>query len=119
MLTWAAGFPAAEVLLQSWPPISLFAVAYRPCSAGHGADLAHFGRARARAGCPLGHAFFVGGLGIGAGMFLILVAQKLTDPVTVVIIASCAPLICNSVGTGGGNTAIAVEFCAGHCWFRS
>ena len=23
MLTWAAGFPAAEVLLQSWPPVAL------------------------------------------------------------------------------------------------
>jgi len=24
MLTWAAGFPAAEILLQTWPPIALF-----------------------------------------------------------------------------------------------
>ena len=23
MLTWAAGFPAAEILLQTWPPVAL------------------------------------------------------------------------------------------------
>lgn len=93
MLAWAAGFPAAEILLQTWPPVTLL--------------LARVGLAvvilvplwllvdgparvlRAR----WGHALFVGGVGFGIGMFLIILAQKLTDPVTVAIIASCAPLV--------------------------
>lgn len=93
MLTWAAGFPAAEVLLQSWPPVALFAarmvlavLVMVPIWILIDGPVRVL---RAR----WGHALFVGGLGIGAGMFLILVAQKLTDPVTVAIIASCAPLI--------------------------
>ncbi|MEX0310590.1 MAG: EamA family transporter, partial [Tateyamaria sp.] len=90
MLTWGAGFPAAEVLLQTWPPVALFAARLALAVAvmvpiwllidGPSRVL------RAR----WGHALFVGST-LGAGMFLIILAQKLTDPVTVAIIASCAP----------------------------
>ncbi|SDX27804.1 EamA-like transporter family protein [Ruegeria halocynthiae] len=113
MLTWAAGFPAAEVLLQSWPPIALFAARM---------SLAVLvmvpiwvlldGSARVLR-ARWGHALFVGGLGIGTGMFLILVAQKLTDPITVAIIASCAPLIATLLELAAGTRRLRWNFALG------
>ncbi len=113
MLTWAAGFPAAEVLLQSWPPIALFAARMTLAVLvlvpiwlildGPEQVL----RAQWR------HAFLVGGLGLGLGMFLILVAQKLTDPVTVVIIASCAPLIATLLELAAGTRRLRWNFVLG------
>lgn len=113
MLTWAAGFPAAEVLLQSWSPVALFA--------------ARVGLAvlvmvpiwiwldgptrvlRAR----WGRALYVGALGFGGGMFLILLAQKLTDPVTVAIIASCAPLVATLLEMATGTRRLRWNFALG------
>ncbi|MCL6282737.1 DMT family transporter [Ruegeria sp. 2012CJ41-6] len=93
MMMWAAGFPAAEVLLQTWPPLTLitarFAVAVSLMIAiwlwmdGH----------RQVLGANWTRACWVGGIGFGAGTYLMLLAQSLTDPVTVALIASCAPLV--------------------------
>ncbi len=112
MLTWAAGFPAAEVLLQSWPPVALFAARLVLAVAflvpvwllidGPSRVL------RAR----WGHALFVGGT-LGAGMFLIIVAQKLTDPVTVAIIASCAPLFATLLELATGTRRLRWNFAVG------
>ncbi|WP_170550103.1 DMT family transporter [Ruegeria atlantica] len=112
MLTWAAGFPAAEVLLQSWPPVALFAARLVLAVAflvpvwllidGPSRVL------RAR----WGHALFVGGT-LGAGMFLIIVAQKLTDPVTVAIIASCAPLFATLLELATGARRLRWNFAVG------
>lgn len=113
MLTWAAGFPAAEVLLQSWPPIVLFAARMTlavlvmvPIWVLLDGPVQVL---RAR----WGHAIFVGGLGLGSGMFLILVAQKLTDPVTVAIIASCAPLIATLLELAAGSRRLRWNFVLG------
>ncbi|WP_037313855.1 DMT family transporter [Ruegeria halocynthiae] len=113
MLTWAAGFPAAEVLLQSWPPIALFAarmglavvflVPIWVLIDGPGRVM------RAR----WGHAMRVGGLGLGTGMFLIILAQKLTDPVTVAIIASCAPLFATLLELAAGTRRLKWNFAFG------
>lgn len=113
MLTWAAGFPAAEVLLQSWPPVALFAARVALAVAvmvpiwiwldGPSRVL------RAR----WGRALFVGGFGIGGGMFLILIAQKLTDPVTVAIIASCAPLAATLLEMAIGSRRLKWNFAFG------
>lgn len=92
MLAWAAGFPAAEYLLQSWPPLALITArlllavtilipVWMLCD-GFGA----IRRARWRRGV------WVGGLSFGLGTYLLLLAQSLTDPVTVALIASSAPL---------------------------
>ncbi len=113
MLTWAAGFPAAEILLQTWPPIALLTarmalavVVMVPIWVlidGHERVLnARWWRA-----------LFVGGFGIGSGMFLILVAQKLTDPVTVAIIASCAPLIATLLELAAGTRQLRWNFAFG------
>lgn len=113
MLTWAAGFPAAEVLLQSWPPVALltarlalavvFMVPIWVLIDGSTRVL------RAR----WGHAMLVGGFGLGTGMFLIIVAQKLTDPVTVAIIASCAPLVATLLELASGTRRLKWNFALG------
>lgn len=113
MLTWAAGFPAAEILLQSWPPVALWAARLMLAVAvmvpiwiwidGPGAVL------RAR----WGHAVRVGGFGLGLGMFLIILAQKLTDPVTVAIFASCAPLVATLLELAAGTRRLRANFALG------
>ncbi len=92
MMTWAAAFPAADLLLQTWSPLALIlarlmiAVAFlMPIWM-----LMDGPQAILRARWPQG--LMVGGIGFGFGAYLILVAQDLTDPVTVALIASCAPL---------------------------
>ncbi|WP_247744175.1 DMT family transporter [Ruegeria sp. R14_0] len=112
MLTWAAGFPAAEVLLQTWPPVALFVARLALAVAvmvpiwflidGPQRVL----RARWR------HALLVGGV-LGSGMFLIILAQKLTDPVTVAIIASCAPLFATLIELATGMRRLRWNFAVG------
>ena len=113
MLTWAAGFPAAEILLQTWPPIALFAarMALAVCVL-FPIWLWVDGPARVMR-AKWGHALVVGGFGIGLGMFLIVVAQKLTDPVTVAIIASCAPLIATLLELAAGTRRLRWNFVLG------
>jgi drug/metabolite transporter (DMT)-like permease len=112
MLTWAAGFPAAEVLLQSWPPIALL-LARMALAVLVMVPIwilidgpARVLRAR------WGHAMLVGGA-LGAGMFLIILAQKLTDPVTVAIIASCAPLFATLLELAAGARRLRWNFALG------
>lgn len=92
MMVWAAGFPAAEVLLDTWDPLAL--VAGRFCMAlavllplwifldGPAAVI------RARWGWGL----LSGAIAFGGGAWLMIVAQSLTDPVTVAIIAASSPI---------------------------
>ncbi len=113
MLTWAAGFPAAEVLLQSWPPIALFAARMTLAVLVMVPIWLILDGPEQMLRARWGHAFLVGGLGLGLGMFLILVAQKLTDPVTVVIIASCAPLIATLLELASGTRRLRWNFVLG------
>ncbi|MEZ5714721.1 MAG: DMT family transporter [Paracoccaceae bacterium] len=92
MLAWAAGFPAAETLLTRWEPLPLITARFLlsilmllPLWV-----VLDGPRAVLRANWPRGVA--VGGLGFGLGAWLLLVAQSLTDPVTVAIIASATPV---------------------------
>ena len=92
MIVWAAGFPAAEELLDTWDPLAL--VAARFCIAlsvllplwivldGPRAVLA------ARWGWGL----LSGAIAFGGAAWLMLLAQSLTDPVTVAIIAAATPI---------------------------
>jgi drug/metabolite transporter (DMT)-like permease len=92
MVVWAAGFPAAEVLLDTWDPLALvtgrFAMgllALLPIWLWlDGPDALR--RANWRRG------IVIGGIGFGGGAWLILVGQWLTDPVTIAIIAASSPI---------------------------
>lgn len=112
MLTWAAGFPAAEVLLQTWPPVALL-VARLALAVAVMLPLWFVidGQSRVMR-ARWGHAMFVGGM-LGTGMFLIILAQKLTDPVTVAIIASCAPLFATLIELATGTRRLRWNFALG------
>lgn len=92
MLTWAAGFPAAELLLYSWDPLALIVVRLL-LSVGMLIPLwMLLDGPRTLWQADWVRGLWIGGIGFGMGMYLLLVAQKLTDPVTVALIASTAPI---------------------------
>lgn len=91
-MAWAAGFPAAEVLLDTWHPVVVTAgrmflavLVLLPLW------LALDGW-RALAGARWARGLAVGGLAFGGGAIAIVAGQALTDPVTVAIIVSASPL---------------------------
>lgn len=100
MMAWAAGFPAAEALLDRWDPV--WAVTARVVFATVPLLVLWFllqpGEWR-RPGLSRG--LVTGGIGFGGGALTILGAQWFTDPVTVAIIAASSPL-----------TAVVVEWFA-------
>lgn len=92
MMAWAAGFPAVDGLLVTWPPVALI-VARLGMALGILLPLwcliDGLGSLR---GANWGRALVVGGIGFGLGTWLLLVAQWYTDPVTVALIAACTPI---------------------------
>lgn len=93
MMTWAAGFPAAEILLQSWPPLTLITTRLAVAVAMLVSIWLWLDGPRRVLSQRWGRAIWVGGIGSGIGAYLLLLAQVLTDPVTVALIASCAPMV--------------------------
>ncbi len=93
---WAAGFPAAEGLLEIMDPISLITIriAIACCvmvPMWWVADRASIFRA------PWGWGLTMGGATFGLGTFLLLLAQDLTDAITVAIVAALTPLVAASI----------------------
>lgn len=92
MVVWAAGFPAADALLMTWTPLALVTGRFIMALAvllpvwvlldGPAAVI------RARWGWGL----LSGAIAFGGGAWLMVVAQSLTDPVTVAIIAASSPI---------------------------
>ena len=89
---WAVGFPAAEILLESWGAISLLFVrillsvivlmAYWIIADGWQQVI----------NSPWLRGIKVGGIGFGFGAILLLVGQKMSDPVTPAIAAAMMPI---------------------------
>ncbi len=113
MLTWAAGFPAAEILLQTWPPVALLAARLALAVVVMVPIWVMIDGPRRILNARWTHAMLVGGLGLGSGMYLIILAQKLTDPVTVAIIASCAPLMAAMLELVAGTRRLRWNFVIG------
>jgi drug/metabolite transporter (DMT)-like permease len=113
MLFWAAGFPAAEVLLQNWPPLVVI-VARLALAMAVMIPLWIWldGPAKVRS-APWGKALFVGGIGFGFGTYFLLVAQDLTDPVTVALVASCGPLVGALLEVRARTRRLTWSFCLG------
>lgn len=93
MMLWAAGFPAAEMLLDVWDPLSLIAARLTLAVVFllplwmllDGPDMVLKAR--------WGRGILVGGIGFGLGTYLILVGQSVSDPVTVTIVAASMPAV--------------------------
>ena len=92
MLMWAVGFPSGEILLETWGAISLLSIRiliavsllmiFWIVAEGMPTVLA----------APWGRGLTVGGIGFGFGAILLLVGQKMSDPVTPAIVASMMPI---------------------------
>ena len=93
MLAWACGFPTVEFLLVPIPALplaalrlalgTLFLLPVWACLEGPGALMA----ANWRKG------LVIGAIGFGAGAFLLIVAQEMTDAVTVTVITASSPVV--------------------------
>ncbi len=89
---FATGFPAAEVLLSTWGPISLITIRVMLACAllvpiwivvdGYNTVIAS----------PFSRALSIGAIGFGVGMVLLLVVQDITDPVSAALIAATMPV---------------------------
>ena len=93
MLVWAAGLPAADLLIGKVPPLQLTAARMAM------AALVLLPLWLALEGwAPLksarwGKGIVIGGLSIGLGAFMLVIGQSMTGSVTVVIISASMPLI--------------------------
>ncbi|MEM7441482.1 MAG: DMT family transporter, partial [Pseudomonadota bacterium] len=92
MLLFAAGFPAAEVLLATWGPIALITVRIIACCALMVTIWWAFEGFSAMRKAPWLRGGVIGALGFGTGTILILVAQDMTDAVTAALVAASMPV---------------------------
>lgn len=112
MMVWAAGFPAAEALLQTWDPVPVVAgrVLFAMLLLLPLWLILDPGGLR-RPG--LGRGMVVGAIGFGGGALTILIAQWFTDPVTVAIIAAASPLTATVVEWAYDRTPLSRPFLIG------
>lgn len=92
MMAWAAGFPAAEILLESWHPITLMMLRLIMALAVLLPLWMVVDGPMALVRANWRRALWVGALGFGTGTNLLLFAQWYTDPVTVALIATTTPI---------------------------
>ena len=92
MFMWAFAFPASEVLLQTWGVMALILV--RTILAASTLTVIWLwvdGFSKLRL-APWFHGLKIGGIGFGIGAILLLVGQKMSDPVTPAIAAAMMPI---------------------------
>lgn len=113
MLFWAAGFPAAEALLQVWHPVTVILLRLLcVLCVLYAAWFWIEGR-----GAIQSAAWFrgvtIGILGFGTGAALLLFAQWYTDPVTVALIATTTPIMATLIEVVQGDRKIHFNFLIG------
>ncbi|MCC5972773.1 MAG: DMT family transporter [Rubellimicrobium sp.] len=113
MMVWAAGFPAAEVLLLTWDPVAVVLARFASAMAFLIPIWFMLEGGQALRGAGWGKGFAIGGIGFGAGAWLILLAQWFTDPVTVAIIAAATPLAATIVDWLYNRTSLTRSFVIG------
>lgn len=93
MLVWAAGLPAAELLIGVIPPLPLTALRMVLASAALlPVWIAAEGWGALRA-TPWGRGVLIGSLMLGLAGVLLVVAQAASDPVTVAVISAAMPVL--------------------------
>ena len=92
MIAWAIGFPASEVLLETWDPLALIAARLAMAVTVLVPIWALIDGPRAVLFARWRRGTLVGGIGFGLGTYLLLLGQSLSDPVLVAIIASSMPV---------------------------
>ena len=92
MILWAAAFPAVEYLLDTWSTLALISVRMVLAVGFLLVLWAIVEGPHALLRARWGKGMVIGGIGFGLSMWLLIVAQKMTDPVTVAIFASVTPI---------------------------
>ncbi|NBR88847.1 MAG: DMT family transporter [Rhodobacteraceae bacterium] len=92
LFIWAAGFPAAEELLDTWHPVALTAARFLMAMVLLMPLWVLADGWRAVLNARWGRGTAMGGLAFGGGATCLVAGQALTDPVTVSIIVSASPL---------------------------
>lgn len=113
MIVWAAGFPAAEVLLNTWDPLALVTGRFCIALAVLIPVWIALDGLRAVLGARWGWGLLSGAIGFGGGAWLMIVAQSLTDPVTVAIIAASSPIAASVIEWVAERKRLSVTFIIG------
>lgn len=113
MVVWAAGFPAAEVLLDNWDPLALVTARFTMALAVLVPVWIAVDGWRRVVRAQWGWGLLSGAIGFGGGAWLMLVAQSLTDPVTVAIIAASSPIAASLIEWVAERKALKATFLAG------
>ena len=113
MLLWAAGFPAAEILLDDWHPITLMLLRLTMALAVLLPLWAAVDGPSALRKADWSRALWVGAMGFGIGTNLLLFAQWFTDPVTVALVATTTPIAATIVELIGRRRVLSLRFAVG------
>ena len=113
MVFWAAGFPAADALLQIWHPATLILLRLiTVLCLLYPLWMWMEGRGALR-NVAWTRGFIIGFFGFGIGTALLLFAQWYTDPVTVALIATTTPIMATLLEVWQGDRKISVQFLIG------
>ncbi|MEL7099165.1 MAG: DMT family transporter [Pseudomonadota bacterium] len=113
MLLWAAGFPAAEVLLGSYDPLTLITMRLAMAMLVLLPIWALVDGTRAMRNARWRRGLWVGAFGFGIGTYAILLAQWFTDPVTVALFASVTPVAATAIEVLAGQRKVSWRFAVG------
>ena len=92
MFLWAFGFPAAEVLLESWGSVTLIFIRFFVTILILIPVWLFIEGKKVFIKAPIYKSIIIGFIGWGLGANFLLIGQKLSDPVTTAICAAMMPI---------------------------
>lgn len=106
MVLWATAFPATDILLATWHPLSITAVRLLLGGLGLLALVAAAGRMAEVRGAPVAELMVVGGLILGASTVFLVFGIRYSNPVTASIISTMMPPVAALIGVMAGDERI-------------
>ncbi len=113
MALWATGFPATEVLLESWHPLLLAPARLTTASLVLLCIMAMTGRLGELRAVPWRDVVQIGSCGIGAATICLIWGQSYSDPITVSIITTGLPACAAVMGFLAGDDRPTARVLAG------
>ena len=113
MLTWAAGLPAADLLIGKVPPLPLTSARMALAAAVLLPLWLVLDGASTLKTANWGKGIVIGGLTIGLGAVMLVIGQGMTGPVTVAIISATMPLIGIAIEVALDGRKITITLLAG------
>ena len=113
MILWAAGFPAAELLLREWHPVVLISLRLLMAMALLIPLWWWVDGGRSLRDASWSTGLRIGFFGFGLATTLLLFAQWYTDPVTVALVASGTPILATLIEVWEGQRRLTRTFVTG------